>query len=526
MVNYADAALFLQDGIGKQIEIAYSGGTITNNELASQDFTLTEKLTSNGSFVLGECNAGMIEFSVGYGTDPLEGEELTVSITPTGGASFQIGLYTVVSDKPTADRRWRKITAYDALYGVLNMDVAAWYDTLFPDTETAHTIKEIRDSFFTHIGLTQEVTDLPNDAVSVTKQMDFKQLTGKTVLNALCEINGCWGRIDRSGTFVYVFLDSPSDPLYPALTLFPADDIFPKYKGNADPTEIGTGGKYISAKYEDYYVLNPSGVQIRTDKNDVGVTVGSGEICVIEGNFLAYGLDAATLTTIATNILEKIEQIYFVPAEIQAQGFPMLEVGDAIILNTRYAKIETYLFQRKMKGIQSLVDAYTAKGTKSTKKNLNSTQSQLINTNGKINEVKADLVTAKKVIADEIEADRARITYIETNYVTTQTLVANYATIASLQTVDGKIDNLTSIAITTQNLSAQTIYGSQITGLTISAGQITSGTIAADRLDASVIRTQFLNACAVDPRQGQLDVGVVRTTQLWIWNGTSYERKF
>jgi hypothetical protein len=532
MIEYDDEALFHQDGISKQLSITYDEeGEITNSDLASEDFCLTEKLTANGTFVLGECNSAYIEFSVGYGTEPLEGKELTVTTTPTGGDALQIGIYTVVSDKPTADRRWRKITAYDALYAVLNKDVTAWYNTVLPVPEegeepTTITIKDFRDSFFEEVGITQDEVDLPNDAVEISRQADFTQLTGKVLLNAICEINGCFGRIGRDGVFYYTFLHSPSEPLYPAIDLYPMDTIYPKYADSVLPTEVGENGKYISAKYEDYFIEQFTGVQIRNDKNDVGTTVGSGQTYTIDGNFLAYGLAAATLTTIANNVLSAIEQVYFCPAEIQAQGDPCLEIGDAIVLHTRYATVETYLFQRKLKGIQSLIDTYTTKGAKDQKKNLNSTASRLTQTDGKINEVKADLVTAKKVIAEQIEADEARIGYIESNYVQTSTLVANYATITSLQTVDGKIDNLTSIAITTQNLSAQTIYGSQISGLTISAGQITSGTISADRLDASVIRTKYLNACAVDPHQGQMDIGVVRLTELWVWNGTSYERKY
>lgn len=520
MIPYADEALFLQDNVEKQLKITYDGGEITNSELASEDFSLTEKLTANGTLSFGECNASYIEFSVGYGVEPLEGKKLTVTTTPMDGEEFKIGEYIVVSDKPTADRRWRKITAYDALYEVINKDVTEWYDTILPDSETSVTIKDLRDSFFTEVGITQETVTLPNDSVTVTRAADFTQLSGKVVLNAICEANGCCGRIDRDGNFVYQFINSPSEPFYPSLSLFPSLNLFPKYDGS--PAEVGENGTYISAKYEDYLITEINAVQIRNDKNDVGVTVGTGLVYIIEGNFLMFGQTALTLTAMANNILGKIGGVYYRPAEIQARGNPCLELGDPIVLHTRFQTIETVILQRKLNGIQSLVDTYTSKGAKDTKKNLNSVQSKLTQADGKINEVKADLITAQKVVAEEIEADRARIGYIEANYVQTSTLVANYATIQSLNAVDAKIDNLSAIAITTQNLSAQTIYGSQISGLTINANQITSGTISADRLDASVIRTEFLNACASSPLQGQLDVGTVRLAHLYVYNGSGY----
>lgn len=517
MVNYADSDLFLMDGISKQLRISYDGGVITNSELAMEDFVITEKLTANGTFVLGECNAGYIEFSVGYGTDPLEGKELTVTITPDGGEELQIGIYTVVSDKPTADRRWRKITAYDALYSVINRDVLEWYDTILPapeegeDPETV-TLKEFRDSFFEEVGIEQEEVTLPNDSMVISRPTEFTQLSGLTVLNAICTINGCFGRIDRQGIFRYVFLQSPSEPLYPAMDLFPADNVYPKYAGN--PTEIGLGirykyplptlvypgedlfpaenlypvayetetksGVYLSAKFEDYFITQIEAIQIRNDKNDIGITIGeeNKEPYIIEGNFLAYGQTQEALYIIATNILNAVKDIYFCPAEIQTRGNPCLEIGDAIVLHTRYATIETYILQRKLKGIQALFDTYYAKGKKeNSKKNINSMASQLAQTNGKINEVKADLITATKAIIDDLEA----------NYATIAVLEANYATIDSLDVVDAKIDGLEAIAITTDNLSAQEINGNQITAGTISTNKLNASDLATSSLTVNVM---------------------------------------
>jgi len=465
MIPYADETLFLQDNVEKQLKITYDGGEITNSELASEDFTLTEKLTANGTLSFGECNASYIEFSVGYGVEPLEGKKLTVTTTPMDGEEFKIGEYIVVSDKPTADRRWRKITAYDALYEVINKDVTEWYDTILPDSETSVTIKDLRDSFFTEVGITQETVTLPNDSVTVTRAADFTQLSGKVVLNAICEANGCCGRIDRDGNFVYQFINSPSEPFYPSLSLFPSLNLFPKYDGS--PAEVGESGTYISAKYEDYFITEIHAVQIRNDKNDVGVTVGTGLVYIIEGNFLMFGQTALTLTAMANNILEKIGGVYYRPAEIQARGNPCLELGDPIVLHTRFQTIETVILQRKLNGIQSLVDTYASKGAKDTKKNLNSVQSRLTQTDGKINKVEADVIIAKEAVID----------YIETNYLDAEEIAADYATIQSLNVVDGKIDNLTAIAITTQNLSAQSI----------NANQINAGTISVTYLDVAGI---------------------------------------
>jgi len=504
MIDYAGKELFLMDNVDKQLHITYDGGVISNSELASEDFSLTEKLTSKGDLVFGDCNSSYIEFSVGYGAVPLEGKKLTVSITPKGAGPFKIGEYTVISDKPTADRRWRKITAYDAMYDLINADVTEWFDSVLPEPDpdsepVAVTLREFRDGFFEYLGIDQEEVSLPNDAVVLTRMASFKQLSGKAVASAICEINGCFGHVDRDGVFRYVFLHSPSEPMYPAYNLFPAHDLYPKAAGC--PIEIGLqhryvyplpkilypsnelfpgeslypvayetetiDGAYISANYEDFFVNRITAIQIRNSTNDIGVTVGSGTTYIVEGNFLAYGQTEEALEEIAGNILEQVTGVYYCPADIEAQGNPCLQVGDPIILHTRYAVIETIILNRKLKGIQFLIDGYSAKGQKELKSNLNGTSKALANANGKINEVKADLITATKLIADEIEAESARIGYLE----------ADHVTVAELTAVDGKIDNLSAIAITTQNLSAQSI----------NANQINAGTISVTYLDVAGI---------------------------------------
>lgn len=62
--------------------------------------------------------------------------------------TFQIGRYKVYSDTPEADRTKRDIVAYDALYDMINADVAEWYNTLLSDKDSATTMKAFRNSFW------------------------------------------------------------------------------------------------------------------------------------------------------------------------------------------------------------------------------------------------------------------------------------------------------------------------------------------------------------------------------------------
>ena len=459
---------------------------ITNKDLASEAFSLTQKLTADGTLNLGECNSSFVEFSVGGWTSALLNKEIEVWTVPHGGARFLIGNYKVRSDEPTADRRWRNVVAYDALYDILNKDVTNWYNTLLPNENSSCTVKQFRDSFFSNVGITQVSATLVNDSVTVTRTIEPKQLSGKDVLNAICEINGCFGRINRDGKFQYVELTAPQGALYPADDIYPANDLYP-VEPSAGTAEIWNS-LYLKAQYEDYKVNSIGSVQIRNDKNEIGVTVGSGtNIYLIEGNMLAFGHDTAGMTAIANNILSKITGIIYRPASVKAVGDPCLEIGDNIHFTTKYTDVETIIFQRKLNGIQSLKDDFTAKSKKqSAEKNINSTQKQITKINGYVTEVKQDLIVARKVLADEIEV------------------------------VDGKIDNLTSIAITTQNLSAQNI----------NASQINAGTISTDRLDTAAIATQTVTATTIsaalhDPSEGVITCGTGRFQTIYWYTDTS-----
>lgn len=458
---------------------------ITNKDLAAESFALTQKLTADGGFSLGECNSSFIEFTVGGWTSALLNKNLECWIVPKGGARFLVGKYTVTSDEPTADRRWRNVVAYDALQAVLNKDVTSWYNTLLPNENSSCTLKQFRDSFFTNVGITQVSTTLVNDALTIKRTIEPKQLSGKDVLTAICEINGVFGRINRDGKFKYVELTAPQGALYPTEDIYPADNLYP-VEPNAGTAEIWNS-LYLKAQYEDFKVDSIGSVQIRNDKNEIGVTVGSGtNVYIIEGNFLAFGNDAAGMTSIANNILGKITGIIFRPATVTAVGNPCLEIGDNIHFTTTYTDVETIIFQRKLKGIQSLKDDYAAKSKKkSAEKNINSTQKQITKINGDVTEVKQDLIQAKKVIADEIVA------------------------------VDGKIDNLTAIAITTQNIST----------VTLNASQITAGTISTDRLDTGAIATQTVTATTIsaalhDPSEGVITCGTGRFQTIYWYTNT------
>ncbi|MFQ9078820.1 MAG: hypothetical protein ACLR48_10575 [Ruminococcus sp.] len=312
---------------------------------------------------------------------------------------FQIGRYKVYSDTPTADRTKRDIVAYDRLYDVINADVAEWYNALLPEKDSTTTMKAFRDSFFGYFGIEQADAQLVNDDMKVEKTVEPEELSGATVLNCICEINGCFGHIGRDSKFHYIYLEQEIQGLYPRNNLYPADDLYPR---EPKSTRISKS-LYISAQYEDFLVKTIDKLQIRKEEDDIGVIVGSGtNAYVIQDNFLVYGKGSEELTGIANNIYGKIRGIIYRPFSADCKGNPCIEVGDAVRLPTKYEIIESYVLKRTLKGIQALRDNYEATGEEYRSTQVNSVHKSIIQLKGKTN-----------VLTRTIEETNSKITDVE-----------------------------------------------------------------------------------------------------------------
>lgn len=448
MVNYKYGDLFKKDTVDKQLSIVSDDGkiNITNTELHQEKFELTESLCSEQELTFGSCEAAMIKFTVSNTFLPMKGKWLTVRMSLDGhtDAAFQFGRYKVDSDTPTADRTCREVIAYDALYDVLTADVAAWYNTVFPShkeqqkdkdgkttTVTVYdpvTMKQFRDSFFKYFGIEQADIDLINDNMSIEKTVAVtpssetssdteessiigESMSGKEVLSCICEINGCMGHMGRDGKFHYIYLEQNIQGLYPRNDLYPADDLFPR-----DPKSNRIGKDlYITAEYEDFLVKTINKLQIREQKNDIGVIVGTGDNAyVIEDNFLVYGKGTKELKGIAKNILSKIRGIVYRPFTADCKGNPCLEVGDAVRLPTRYELIESYILKRTLKGIQALRDDLEADGEEYRTNGANGIQKSILKLKGKSNVLERTIEKTQSTITDVEKGLQSQITQTAT----------------------------------------------------------------------------------------------------------------
>ncbi len=339
--------------------------TIEQRNIKGESFQLTESILNGKNVEFVGCISSEMKITIYNMYSTLKNEEIEVYIKTDDTAEiplFKGYVYSAIT-KRSNGKRVTEITAYDALYTVGQMDVANWYKGLtFPIT-----IKNFRDSLFTELGITQETVTLPNDNIQIDQQYDPQILQCLAVLKGLCQFNGCFGIINRSGNFEYRFIEKDSQQM----------DISNEF----------TFAKAVAS--EDYYVKPFERVQIRDSEKDAGVTVGAGSRFsnkyIIQANMFAYKLDNTTKTTVATNIYNAVKGIAVYPCSTDNNGLPFIEVGDRVKytlgVQTRSGSdlvYNTFLTtNRVLKGVQALRDTYKADGDEEASEFVSDLQTQI-----------------------------------------------------------------------------------------------------------------------------------------------------
>ena len=526
MINSSLKEKYWDSSTDKQMVISVVGTNqkIDNSMLEIGTFALEESLCSEYELKFGACEANCVKFTARNTAGSIIGKKISIEETIDGDSEnpMPYGVFKVASDVPTADRTKRQITAYDAMYDIINTDVKSWYAGLsFP-----MTLRQFRDSFFAHLGIAQVETNLANDSMTVNKTIVATQtddssavteesaISGKTVVTAICEINGCFGNINREGKFEYVFLKEITSALYPAEDLFPADNVFP-----SDANTESMTGHYITFDYEDFKSKAITQLEIKTSEDNAGAIVGTaGNNYSITGNFLVSDKTGAELEQIANNLLPIMAQAAYTPIKsCTCVGNPCLELGEAIRFNTTREVVETYLLQRTLTGVQSKRDSISAQGTKTHSARVNSIRDTIES-------------VQKRTSKLERNADHLQSTYEnledQTNSKFEQTANEIQTEVINRQNADNEMS--TKISQTAHSIGLTATGGEksvgiviqlydengniidtssdnaniQITGVvtfndlanagstTINGANITTGTISCDRLDGGTIKGQ------------------------------------
>ena len=244
---------------------------------------------------------------------------------------FELGRFKVFSDKPRNDRITRDIVCYDIFYDINNMNARPWLDSLsYPIT-----LKNIRDSFFDYLGITQAETELVNDGVTYLSSFsDEPIVSGQTVIESICEVNGAFGRINDDGEFEYLSIRDTVPVEYP----FYVDD---------------------SGTYEDHVTDFITGIQsFDADGSIIGSVGSTINAYKIQNNLFHPG------TSTITRLFNYIRGVSYRPFNISTFGNPVLPVGTWVTFNTKNKTITSLVMSKTLNGIQSMRDNIEAYGEK------------------------------------------------------------------------------------------------------------------------------------------------------------------
>lgn len=283
-------------------------------------------------FILGNPIANMFEVQM-YNVSDVSGQSIEV-IQYEG--TNETPLFKGVIDSAKLDKGgyYRNIVAYDLFYSYRETNVALWWEG-FWSTRVNATVKELRQSLLTYMSLTEvSGITLPNDDLTVTKNIALSLAYFGDMLRVICECQACFPNINASGVIEYIIPDnttsSPSEP---------------EYRG-------------AESNFEDFTTPTYGAVKIYQD-NVLYYSAGSGDAVVISDNFLLKNMSPTTLSSACQSIIDVVSKMSYTPCEIV-----MIESDTSYTLGQTFAttKGTHFVFSDVLKGIQFIEQTLSCSG--------------------------------------------------------------------------------------------------------------------------------------------------------------------
>lgn len=416
--DYPYFDMFYESSIYKEIEIVFAGGDVyTNDDIYAESLEITESICSESVLKFGLCEANSCKFTIRNPFKSHKGEYFNLygTLNHDPATRHHIGCYLIVEDVATADKSKREITAYDDLYMIVNADVTDWYNNY---VQFPCNLYEFRANFFHYFAINQDEIVLPNDSMRIEKTINPTGISGGEVLSAICELNGCFPNINRDTGVEYIFLpkDGELEALFPRNDLYPDNNLYPA--GNSDILNV-TKEMYITCQYSEYQTGRITQLQIRQDKDDIGVIVDAGDIpslasvpevlsrdtaanrYIVDDNFLCYGKSTDELKQIAENLLIILAQVTrYVPYSCECIGNPAFKLGKGLIISTKYQIVKSVVLKRTLRGIQSLRDTYEAAGVENYEEDVDSLNTSFSQLKGKTNRLLREIERLQSELSD------------------------------------------------------------------------------------------------------------------------------
>lgn len=224
----------------------------------------------------------------------------------------------------------------------------------------------------------------PNPELYVVDTSEFYKITNvekndfvnnyanpRSITESYIELMGKFGRMNRKGLFEFLSVDKPNE-LYPSEDLYPSETLYPA------GIEKITRSMYTSILYDDNYTKPFSKIicnftETVDDKEEkryyehIIREVDEEE----EQNYKVYDLSnnylisngswtIAEVAEFMERMAPNIDEIRYLPCDIELFGLPYIEAGDYIEVITQDGSFKTIVLNRNLSGIQRLTDNFTS----------------------------------------------------------------------------------------------------------------------------------------------------------------------
>lgn len=488
-LNPEEKQLFLQSGVRKNWNISvYDGddllGIIPTTNMVDDSITLKETLCSSQSLTYGACEAATFSIKLAnIDITKLKDKKIVVKVNAVSDdTQIELDMGTFyVDETPHENNTWfYSLIAYDSMV-LFDVNVYSWYTGLtFP-----MTLQQFRTSLCEYIGVdTAADQSLPLDDMILTRGTTDVNITGRSVLGAICELNSVFGHINRHGELVFLSLGE-----IPVIEL---------QQGGEDHYKPGS-------TYENWSVPAYDAAIACSLENSDGVTYpesGGANALMLSDNFLAYDFGEQELARVAGNMYRTVEGVSYTAHETVIRGRPWLEVGDKITIDTDNGPIDTYILERTLTGFQIMEDKLSAKAAQQGDEDRTSTQQQ-------IERLKRD---SEQMKVDYLRADVAEITFA-----TIENLNATNATVQSLEAANVVISGqLTAAQADIESLSAEKADITDLNALTARIGTLDAdvadiNTLIFGSATGTSIQTSFANAVIAQLGDAQIKNAMIES---------------
>ena len=353
-------SIYTDDCAKKQM--FYEGTTeiskyIVPGSLKKQEYLCTGQLN------FGEVNSTKIQFKT-YGNLNLTGKIISVRYG-TDEENVLIGTYKVTYSSVKSNSSIVTVTAYDSIK-VFDKNIADWYVTQAWPVK----LKNLRQSLCEYIGIEAAEVELINDDIMVPKTVNPSKLNGMEMLFYIGQLNGVFAHAADTYSIEWLSLGTSAVQI---------------------PKRVTYGPTAFEAKSYDTAPIG--GLVIRQEDGDVGVSIGTTNKYVVQGNILVYGYSTEQLTTVANRLYDKIKDVRYVPCSLKVKYLPDVRMGSMC----SYDGNIFYVLQRISTG--NLFDTLTAGGNEYLETDTG-IESQLEQIRGKANVLSRTIEETKDTITN------------------------------------------------------------------------------------------------------------------------------